>query len=176
MTIKETAIIERLSLFFNSNKEEFVIENDISEFKSLIRSIIYSNQTISNTDLFFHKSTIQSQIKFKDYVKLEKPVLLIKEIYVVLENIINDSMHFLEKIDSLISKGTHMDETLKTNHSIDLKERLLNETIELEQFEEEHIYLSSRLTDELKEMLIHENSIFRDNKTEHYSYIGKLLD
>jgi hypothetical protein len=176
MTIKERDIKNNLLSFTKTNQESDVVKSDDTNFKNCMKKVIFGNEIIIDSDLYFNDSTIRKKITFGDYVKLDNIAQLIENVIGNIDKIITTTEEFLNDVDAIIEQGVYMDDTLRTNHSHTLKKILLDESINIVRLDKEHIYLSNRLSVELKKSLVNKSIEFTAQKQYLYQLIKEDLN
>ncbi|MDA3882175.1 MAG: hypothetical protein PF481_02720 [Bacteroidales bacterium] len=163
MILVEIRNIEKLNNFCEIFKDESVVKSGLEEFKQVIRSIVFNGEDIQREDVFFNQSTKREKIPFKDFLKMPEVISLMKNVNrtdIKLKDIANQ---FSNSIDEILLDGVSMGKISRENHGRNLKEKMVAKTIDIKELESSHSYLASRLTDEMKNKLIENNSEFYKN-------------
>lgn len=169
MLLEENRNIMKLNDFCESFQNEIVVKSGLDEFKKVIRAIIFNGEEIQSGAIFFHERTRREKILFKDFLQIKDVSSLITNINRI-DTLIRDiTDQFMESIDKILLNGTCMDDILRENHGRSLKQSMLMRILDSVELQNSHSYLFSRLTDELKNELINNNSEF-------HKKVEKLLD
>jgi hypothetical protein len=152
----ELGIIKNLKnyfLFLKNMDSEYVVRTEIEQFCSLSLSIIFDGEIVEKTHPFFHRSTIQQKINFKDFLENDDLRIKIQKIENVKDVLTSESELFKQKTVEMISSDQKHN-TILENKMRGLLNEMFIRRFRTNEFSINHQYIESRISEENKANLI----------------------